>query len=392
MGKKSITILEEIPGTADLKPPKLELTYEVESSGSEEHERVKFDYIVKNFESAMRKKFRKQIDAFAVPLQSMQKDIDKLRTAYNTATTATDPFKLKDEIDKAIDLKKALDDQLKDYASYLSAAVSNMAQQQILAWAPTLEKEAEDAAKKKIKSDIKWKKVRHVMGAVVKGTLILGGAAAAIALSVATLGAATPLIAAVGVAFASMGGLQALYKVGTDIKGKYDLEKRALVNLENDLKAVLTHLGSILSKTAGMPKHLDDASRLCTERRVLIQETRSQLDELGGKAKEADAKLGQLKSLGDLKGIAKQAATVKKIAEEQVKAQKFLDSALARDKAFEDFIDKARVVMGDLTKIPVVPTRTLVESMKQYVNTDLLATAVDSVSSIGKLGAAMKAS
>jgi hypothetical protein len=79
-----------------------------------------------------------------------------------------------------------------------------------------------------------------------------------------------------------------------------------------------------------MPKHLDDASRLCTERRALIQATRSQLDELGGKAKDADAKLGQLKSMGDLKGIAKQAAVVKKIAEDQVKAQKALDAALAR--------------------------------------------------------------
>lgn len=391
MGKKTITFTEEIPGTADLKPPKLELTYEVESPGTEEHERVKFDYIVKHFETEMRKKFRKQIDAFAVPLQSMQRDIDKLRTAYDAVTTATDPFKLKEEIDKAVALKKALDDAVKDYATYLAGAVNNLAQQQVLAWAPTLEKEAEDAARKKIKGDIRWKKVRHVMGAVVKGTLILAGAAAAIALSVGTLGTAAPLIAALGVAFAGLGGLHALYKVGNDIKGKYDLEKRALANLESDLKEVLTHLGAVVSKTAGLPKHLDDASRLCTERRALIQSTRSELDQLGAKAKDADTKLAQLRSLGDLKGIARQAGVVKRISEEQAKTQKALDAALARDKAFEEFVDRARAVMGDLARIPVVPTRTLVESMKQYVNTDVLGTAVESVSAIGKLGASLAA-
>jgi len=85
MAKKTITITEDIPGTEDLKPPKLEATYEFESGGDEDHERVKFDYIAKNFEAEMRKKFQKQIEGFAVPLSSMQKEIDAMKKAYPNA-------------------------------------------------------------------------------------------------------------------------------------------------------------------------------------------------------------------------------------------------------------------------------------------------------------------
>ena len=391
MAKKTITITEDIPGTEDLKPPKLEATYEFESGGDEDHERVKFDYIAKNFEAEMRKKFQKQIEGFAVPLSSMQKEIDAMKKAYNAMTSETDPLKLIEQIKAAAGSKKAIDTQIKEYNDYLKDAVKNTIEQQILIWAEKIEKDAEAAAKKKIKSDIRWKKFRHVAGAVLKGLLILGAAAAAIAVSIVTFGAAAaPALAILGVCFASLGGLTALVKVGRDIKGKYDLEKRALANLEADLKAIQTHLGQVVSKSAGLPKHLDDASRMCTERRAMIQTTRAVLDKLVAKNKEAEAAMDKVKAAGDFKGIAKQGAVLKKLAEQQAKAQTALSDAQERDKKFEAFIDKARSVVGDLGKIPVLESRTLGETVKQYMNLDTLINGADLVSSVGGSAASLR--
>ncbi|WP_457356294.1 hypothetical protein [Roseateles sp. P5_D6] len=390
MVKKTITITEDIPGTDDLKPPKLEATYEFESGSDEAHERVKFDYIAKNFEAEMRKKFKKQIEGFALPLSSMQKEIDAMKKAYNDMTTETDPLKLVEQIKAASGSKKSLDTKIKEYNDYLKDAVKNTVEQQILVWAEKIEKDAEVEAKKKIKSDIRWKKFRHVAGAVIKGVLILGAAAAAIALTIVTFGAAAPAIAALGVAFASLGGLTALVKVGRDIKGKYDLEKRALANLEADLKVIQTHLGSIANKTAGLPKHLDDASRMCTERRGMIQATRAVLDKLAVKAREAQDKMEVVKAAGDFKGITKQAAVLKKLHDEQTKAQTAIEQAQQRDKEFEAFIDKARGVVGDLEKIPVLAPRTLLETVKQYANMDTLINGADLISSVGGSAAGLK--
>ncbi|WP_457322326.1 hypothetical protein [Roseateles sp. P5_E11] len=390
MVKKTITITEDIPGTDDLKPPKLEATYEFESGSDEAHERVKFDYIAKNFEAEMRKKFKKQIEGFALPLSSMQKEIDAMKKAYNDMTTETDPLKLVEQIKAASGSKKSLDTKIKEYNDYLKDAVKNTIEQQILVWAEKIEKDAEVEAKKKIKSDIRWKKFRHVAGAVIKGVLILGAAAAAIALTIVTFGAAAPAIAALGVAFASLGGLTALVKVGRDIKGKYDLEKRALANLEADLKVIQTHLGSIANKTAGLPKHLDDASRMCTERRGMIQATRAVLDKLAVKAREAQDKMEVVKAAGDFKGITKQAAVLKKLHDEQTKAQTAIEQAQQRDKEFEAFIDKARGVVGDLEKIPVLAPRTLLETVKQYANMDTLINGADLISSVGGSAAGLK--
>lgn len=391
MAKKTITITEDIPGTTDLQPPRLEATYEIEGSGDVEHERVKYDYFAKNFETEMRKKFKKQIEGFALPLASMQKEVDAMKKAYNAMTNETDPLKLIEQIKAAAESKKAIDLKIQEYNDYLKDAVKNTIEQQILIWAEKIEKDAEEAAKKKIKGDIRWKKFRHVAGAVIKGVLILGAAAAAIAVSIVTFGAAAaPALAILGVCFASLGGLAALVKVGKDIKGKYDLEKRAIANLEADLAAIQTHMGTIVSKTAGLPKHLDAASRMCTERRSMIQTTRAVLDKLIIKAQEAEAAMDKVKAAGDFKGIAKQAATLKKLHEQQTKAQTALDAALERDKAFEVFIDKARGVIGDLEKIPVLAPRTLGETLKQYANVDTLLNGMDLVSSVGGSAASLR--
>jgi septation ring formation regulator EzrA len=115
MAKKTITIIENIPGTTDLHPPDLEATYEMEGHGDEDHERVKMEYMEKLSTAEMRKKFKEQIKHFAEPLSSMQQEVDEMRKAYNAATDATDLGQLLALMAKASDKKKELDEKVKSY-------------------------------------------------------------------------------------------------------------------------------------------------------------------------------------------------------------------------------------------------------------------------------------
>src|SRR5262245_10186691 len=108
MAKKTFTIEEQIPGTADLTPPKLVATIEIESSGNENHERVKFAYMEKHYAPEMTKKFKEQIKNFNVPLASMQKDIDVLKNDYKKATDSDSIKRLLEQIEANKDKKKKL--------------------------------------------------------------------------------------------------------------------------------------------------------------------------------------------------------------------------------------------------------------------------------------------
>jgi predicted nucleic acid-binding Zn-ribbon protein len=388
MAKKTVTIEEQIPGTADLVPPKLVATCEFESSGNEDHERIKFAYMEKHFEAEMRKKFKEQIKHFAEPLASMQKDIDALKTVYNAATNSENLTKLLEQIEKAKEQKKKLDEKVAGYADYLKGGVENVAKQQMLVWGGIIEKAAEAEAKKQIKKDIQWKKFRHTAGAIIKGALVVGAAAAGIALSVATMGAATPLLAGLLVGFASLGGFSALVKVGADLKSKYNLEKNSLLNLEKDLKEISVHLGKIESKTTGLPKHLDDASRFCTERQALIKESTQSIDAMTTEIGKLNSSLG---AAGDYKAVKATKEKIKELTQNRDKAKDALKKAEARDAEMADLFKKTRDLIGDLQKIPTVGTRGVTDSVKRYKNVETFIAGMDFVSVVGGASAGFKA-
>lgn len=388
MAKKTITIEEQVPGTTDLAPPKLVATCEFESSGNEDHERIKFAYMEKHFEAAMRKKFKEQIKHFAEPLTSMQKEIDEMKAAYKAATDAESIKRLLQQIEKAKDKKKLLDEKIASYGEYLKNAVANVAKQQFLIWGGIIEKAAEAEAKKQIKKDIQWKKFRHTAGAVIKGALVVGAAAAGIALSVATMGAATPVLAGLLVGFTSLGAFSALVKVGADLKSKYNLEKNSLLNLEKDLKEISVHLGAITSKTTGLPKHLDDASRFCSERQAFIKESGKSLISLATEIGKLNSSLG---TAGDYKAVKATKEKVKKLTESHNKAKEALAAATARDAEMVDLFAKARALIGELQKIPTVGARGVTDSVKRYKNMETVIAGMDFVSAVGGATAGFKA-
>lgn len=370
-----------IPGTTDLKPPELVANCEIEFPGDTDAERAKAAYYKASYESKLKHVLQEQIKHFAVPLKSMQADIDKLKNAYNAATNSTDLGKLAQQIEAAKDLHKELLGKIAEYNKYLAGAVTNTVEQQILIWHTKFEKEAQVEAQKKVKSDVAWKKARHIAGIVVVGLLVLGAAAAAIAASIVTFGTLPVVIAGLGVASASLGGVTALLKVGANIKKSWDLEKASIEKLSKDLEDVSVHLGKTASKVSGLPKHLDDASRYCSIRRENIQQMRKELTEMDGTLKKMNGELAKLNGV-KVKALEGKVAEIKKLEAEKAKVQKGLDQALALDKQMMDLLDQARKMVGELEKIPFTGSRGVADSLKKYATFDGVIGQIDACNAV----------
>jgi chromosome segregation ATPase len=386
-------ITMKIPGTADLTPPELVANCEIEFPGDTDAERAKAAYYKANYEAKLKAVLAEQIKGYATPLKSMQAEIDKMKAAYNAVTDSTDPFKLVAQIDSAKDLHKQIKEKIAGYASYLEGAVNNTVNQQILIWHTKFEKQSQEEAQKKVKSDIAWKKARHIAGIVIVGILVLGAAAAAIAASIVTFGTLPVLIAGLGVASAALGGLTGLTKVGLNIKKRWDLEKASIDKLNKDLEDVAVHLGKTQSKVSGLPKHLDDASRYCSIRRENIQLMRRQLTETDATLKKLSADLATLNG-AKLKAFEGKQAQLKALESEKAKVQQKLDAALALDAEMMQALDNARKLLGELEKIPFTGCRGVCDSLSRYVSADGVIGGIDSVNSVigsaGSLAGAIK--
>jgi len=356
----------KIPGTKDLQPPELVCNWKAEFEGDPKYEKALLDYFKAHYEAGLKKIMGDQTRNFAVPLASMQKSIDEMRSDADKIHKLTD----------AVQAKKAMEDfakkydagdkavRIADYHEYLVQAVENVRKQQLLIYADKFEKEANAAAQKGIKTQLSNKKARHIIGVVIKGALVLGVAAAAIAAAVASFGAAAVAIAAVGAVAAGLGGLTALGKTGKSIYEIRDLERRSLKLLFEDIEAVNVQLGKAEGQVHGLSKRVNDVSAYYTRRK---NETKA----LGATLKDAEANLAKLSQ-----ELVKLQKATPKLAEkkqaEVAKAQKALGAckekylaSAARDTELMAALDGARKIIEDLNRIPFEGAKSVLSSLKR---------------------------
>jgi hypothetical protein len=372
----------DIPGTADLKPPQLVANCEIEFPGDSDVERAKAAYYKASYEKKLTEVLKEQVKGYAVPLKSMQSDVDKLTSAYEAVTNAPDPFDRVDQIKAAKKQYDELKAEINGYSEYLKGAVANTIDQQILIWHKKFEDQAEDDAEKKIKSDIKWKKVRHVVGIVAVGTLVVAGTALAVFGSVATFGALPIAIAAVGAGFVALGGISSAVKLVVAIRKNWDLEKSAIEKLSKDLEDVSNHLGVTQSKVEGLPKHLDDASRYCSARKQDMQEIRLEITKMDSELRKLSSEIDKMSDY-KFKGLQGKQAQIKELTIKKAAAQQKLDAALALDKEMVEIFKKAEVLVGDLRKIPFTGCRSVMDSLKRYATFEGVMSGLDTVTSLG---------
>jgi len=373
-----------IPGTTDLKPPELEANCEIEMEANEDHERVKWEYYKRNYQKQFTEKLKGQIKHLKVPLTSMQKDIDNLRKELKEISKASFGD-VAAKITKMVAKGAEVDKKIAEYQWWAGKAVENFSQQQKLAWHPTFEKAAQAAAEKKIRRELQWKKARHIAGVVLRGVLVVSAAALAIAVSIASFGAAAPAIAAIVVICAGIGGLTALAKTGKDIASAVDLEKKSLQKLKKDLEDIAVHLGKTSSRIAGLPKHLDDASRYHTLRQKNLKDADQSITKLGADIKELEKSIGILKAKGpeNLKSIAKLEKEKTKLIKNRDKTVKVLKECMQRNEGLNKLYQEARELVGDLKKIDFTGPKKVVGSISRYGNFGSFISAVDLLNGVG---------
>lgn len=360
-----------VPKTKDLIPPELQAECEITMDADKDHERVKWEYYKKNYEKLFTQKLKDQIKHMAVPLASMQKEIDALRADYEKATSSQDYQELQRQMERARDKHENLKKAINDYKPYLEKMVNNIAQQQSLIWHGMFEAQAETMAAKKIKSDIRWKKARHIAGIVILGTLALAAGAAAIAASVATFGAAPAVIGGIGIAVAGICALKTVYDVGKKIQNTVKMEEASLAKLRKDIDDIATHMGKSGDKTKGLAKHLDDASRFHSERRKFLAEADNKVKELDRQIKEHKslvARLGRLDKTPDL--IKSNEKKIKELTKTKDNTVKAIQECMKLDEALNKVFQDARKLVGDLQKIDFLGPRSLADSLQRYKNLD----------------------
>jgi len=377
----------KIPGTKDLKPPDLVCKWSAEFEGEPDYEKALLAHFKSSYEGGLKKVMEAQTKGFALPLASMQKDIDGMTKDLEAIYDLMEPaavikafaaFKAK--------YPKGLDAQIDEYNKYLAEAVDNVKNQQLAIYAKKYEVEALAAAQKAVKRDLRNKKIRHIVGVVLRGALVLTIAAAAIASVVLTFGATAVVFAAFGAAAAGLGGISALGKTGKSIFDIRNLEQRSMGLLTQDLDDVATQLGKSEGKVKGLSKHIGDVSQYYTERKNKTNELHGELKKLGESLGKLRSQVDKLKNTAPKlsKLHAKQNAKLQTAEKAyQVSRDKFLASA-KRDAEIKDLLDKAKVLVGDLNKIPFQGSKSVLDGLKKFKpsSADDVFSAVDTLSSL----------
>jgi archaellum component FlaC len=377
----------KIPGTKDLKPPDLVCKWSAEFEGEPDYEKALLAHFKSSYEGGLKKVMEAQTKGFALPLASMQKDIDGMTKDLEAIYDLMEPaavikafaaFKAK--------YPKGLDAQIDEYNKYLAEAVDNVKNQQLAIYAKKYEVEALAAAQKAVKRDLRNKKIRHIVGVVLRGALVLTIAAAAIASVVLTFGATAVVFAAFGAAAAGLGGISALGKTGKSIFDIRNLEQRSMGLLTQDLDDVATQLGKSEGKVKGLSKHIGDVSQYYTERKNKTNELHGELKKLGESLGKLRSEVDKLKNTAPKlsKLHAKQNAKLQTAEKAyQVSRDKFLASA-KRDAEIKDLLDKAKVLVGDLNKIPFQGSKSVLDGLKKFKpsSADDVFSAVDTLSSL----------
>jgi len=380
-----ITITLPVPKTKDLVPPKLKTECTITMDADKDHERIKWEYYKKNYEKLMTKKLEEQIKHMKVPLNSMQKDIDALRADYNKATDTQDMFKMIELMKKAKPKLDKLKKAMADYNEYLDGMVNNIARQQSLVWHSVFEAEAQAMAAKKIKRDLQWKKARQITGCILLGTLALAGAAAAVVASVATLGAAPAALAAIGIAVAGIGAMATVADVGKKIKNAAKMHEASIEKISKDLDEIATHLGKSGDKTKGLAKHLDDASRLHSERRRIVSEAHTQVQTLESQISAHEDNVRQLKGEADsVKAIKANQKKIKELTKTKNEAVKTIRDCMKIDEDMNKIFQKTRDLIGDLKKVDPLGPRSLMDSLKRFKDTSRIKELGGQLGAIGR--------
>lgn len=335
----------DFKGTADLTPSldvKLECQFPLEGVEISVAKKIE-----KSFAQEFDKLIKGQMAHFEKWLKEKQKNIDDAKALAASIEKMGVPKnegeakKIGAALNKLDGMKFVIDDLKKDFREISENWAKGVVDRQSDIAIQTARKKA--GAKL-----LKDKKTRLVLGKVVKGVLLVSALAVSVAAIVLSAGAAAPLVLALGIATASLGGGAGIYGFVKTVTRDNDVEKKALKNVEGELAKIASAMAPIASSPLG--KHVLELENIVKQRKSELQKLKMELKktivliESQDKAVTEIArdntlslkefgkslkKLAKLKSEGtDIMGKIEKASSVASQGEELIKDLKAFDTKI----------------------------------------------------------------
>lgn len=370
-----------LPKTADLSPPDLVCEWEAECDGADEFDKVLVAYFSKHYEAGLKEIMEAQCKAFAVPLKSMQEEIDEIKKEVKAIEDIVDvDAALKALQDFAKRHKKDLDTLVKEYNKYLEDAVDNVQRQQLRIFGSKFEDEALEHAKKKLKTDLRNKKIRQRVGVVIRGALTLSAVAAGVVMTVGTFGLAAVALATVGAVIFGLGGLSKFARTALDIKEMWNVEAHSIRALTESLEELQKQLGEAVGKKSTLFKHIDDVSALYSRRRLATEALFKEVERLDGELAKLGSDMAKVKDTHpDLH--ASLSKKFDKLDKTLAQARANHEKAKKQDAETKAVLESAKDLIGDLNKVPFERANSVVDALKRLKPTNA-SQALDAADSV----------
>jgi len=192
----------DIPDTKDIKCPTIKVKVVANFDDSDVFDQAKFAYYKQNAQKVLDKELQDRGKQFIDPIKDAQQKVDNMRNIIKNlekmqSGSITKWAKLP-ELHKKLEAEKKHLEEFMDTANKLiKQAVSSIESFEADRWMEKVDLKAHEAAVKKVKKKMRWKKIRLVAKVILVGTVILATAAVGIAASVVSMNPGPLALAAV---------------------------------------------------------------------------------------------------------------------------------------------------------------------------------------------------
>jgi uncharacterized protein YhaN len=246
--------------------------------------------IENEFAKEMKSRVKEQLKHLDTWLSEKDKLISEMMETYKTLEKMKfpeTPAEAKSYVEGIKTMRKIaekVDELTKDYAQIVDDWATNVAKQQGLVATITAVKKARVTV---------WdeKKTRVRLGAVVKGILIVTGIALAVAATVLSAGATAPAFIALAAIGVSLSGISSIVSIGKSVKDTYDMEKRLLKTVAEDVKKTV---GALKGGEGSIDKHVTELQNLLKKHEDDIKTLQTELKKYQAIAKGYQAELNKI--------------------------------------------------------------------------------------------------
>lgn len=267
-------------------------------------------------------------------------------------------------IARSNDLDGGLDELKAEYAKIVDSWAKNLQAQQPLVV-------AEQAVKKAAIKNWNAKKARVRGFKIAKAVLMVSVLALGVVACVASLGTLTPVVAGLTISLTAISGAVSLARTGLDVKSCWNMEKRLLDQVEEEMKELAQSLGAAQKISGGFAKHATDLRNYLRGREDQVRRLTMDLKKAEAEFNGIFTDLAKLDTLDPTGGWKSEIARRKKSASDCLKRIDEITRSLNDAKKAADYanalFDWMEALGVNVARVTAVAPATMTTNLKQYV-------------------------